>query len=1222
MRWIIISLTLQRFRRSSMLIFIEQSMPEQFIYSQKNNFSGGELTPTIEGRTELALYQNGARKLINFMLLPTGGIMRRHGTQFVHLFAENVPKKMVTVMFSRKLSYLLVFESRPLQTTCSFFVGGELFLTSKVLKDNGNDFHFRPQDFSYCCFQGVAYISFGINRPIFKFSVDPEIIERFDGYLAAAALDRQRREGTGAAIASGVAMQEAANFPDRERLFIIEPLKVHVNYFKIAASGGSASAPILRPFNEVIYNAEVDRINDELRDLHGRARENIHEHQQELLYCNCLATFENRLWCFGAGKNIHAIWASYKGDFADFRMAYKTLLEARNPLTAFSATFASSTFDNVLWSVPFSSEMLLGTTDGIYLVKEGDRAKGEFVKIHKEIEVPVSPIKPVVLGKTIFFVEGNNRKINSLFYSQEKGGFQIADITPYAEHIFADGIKEIAGSNSPFSIIFAVLKNGSFASFTYSQDLKIMGWSQHWLGGNGFVLAITPVYSDNEDKLYFHVRRSDETGGSKEYLEVLKTGYFSAKNPEMHKPVYADCHINVSKAEEQAASLAIKQALLDDSAVEFRGDLTKLEQLVQAQAENILKLNLANIDLSSSFRYKQQPLTYYGDQQAAIESFLRRYYQNYLPVIFETLAASFAYLRSLERLYSNLENVFCGEPEALSTAEQLLQDCQRLGGDISNNAERVIAHWQVPAILQDGGLMEYLPNSGFSFCPVICERLKLLNIAAIRSSLGIGQEIIRLAKSAISQPVQAAAELQEMRGSVAKLNQALLQYYAKEQQINKQPLLANLKKFFSRQPVNFYSQMLAIAHPILTRYLTSHEAKSFIEAATAGFTAATTQEQLLSTTRSILRQLLTRLEQIYNEHKIDSIISSKRRQELSDLLKAVLAAANLSPANKQYVLSSAFSSQTIDEVLEHYEFAGSDGAVGAAGQGEHSDGSVAGDVHSENDEEEITAQRVANLMLELKNGLSSFRQHLIDYCQLVMPQYHPVLLKNILEDEKSLKLEKYLLLSRKYFPVFKKLFPEIGAYQLSLIAQNCQPAFHSQRVAGILPIFQHLAVSIIGDEELQELKILDSEEIKLKHPARHLAIGFPYSSVLQTFPFIFPDEVEHMPKLDVQFGVKVFNTKGGYIEQKNESGEVLRQHINNLNVASDQLVRFSNEKKYLATKEVCSVLATPHRSGWIELASPGQVKTDVDFTFIVYKPYPASILKVYAKAKVLAGWRG
>ena len=432
-------------------------MSEQFVYSQKNNFSGGELTPTIEGRTELALYQNGVKKLINFMLLPSGGIMRRHGTKFVHLFKENIPKKTVSVMFSRKLSYLLVFESHKLKTTCSFFVDGELYLTTKTLKDNGEDFHFRPKEFSCVTFQGIAYISFGAGRPIFKFSVDVEVVEQLYAYLKEQSQRRQAEHGDRPEIAASIALEEAAGFAGKDRMFVIVPLVAQVNYFKQDARDNSLR-PKVKPFNEVIYNSEIDKINDELKAIHQSAGTNIYEAREERLYATSVVAFENRLWCFGANKNIHSIWASYKGDFSDFRMAYKTLLEARNPLTAFSATFSSSTFDNVLWSVPFASELLLGTTDGIYLVKEGDRSKGEFVKIHREIELPVSPISPVVIGKTIFFVEGNNRKINSLFYSQEKGGFQISDITAYAEHIFADGIREIAGSNSPFSMIFAILK--------------------------------------------------------------------------------------------------------------------------------------------------------------------------------------------------------------------------------------------------------------------------------------------------------------------------------------------------------------------------------------------------------------------------------------------------------------------------------------------------------------------------------------------------------------------------------------------------------------------------------------------------------------------------------------------------------------------------------------------------------------------------------------------
>jgi hypothetical protein len=281
-------------------------MSEQFFYSQKNNFSGGELTPTIEGRTELGLYQNGVKKLINFMLLPSGGIMRRHGTRFVHLFSENVPKKMVSVMFSRKLSYLLVFEAHKTKTTCSFFVDGELYLTSKTLKDNGEDFHFWSKEFSCVTFQGIAYISFGVNRPIFKFSVDLEIVEQFHGYLKEQRAEA-REAGEEEAVAAGIALETAANFADKDKMFIIEPLSAHINYFKQAGNPNNLK-PEIKPFNEVIYNAAVEQINDELKAIHQAGSTNIYEAKEEKLYCSSVGTFENRLWCFGAGKNIHSIW--------------------------------------------------------------------------------------------------------------------------------------------------------------------------------------------------------------------------------------------------------------------------------------------------------------------------------------------------------------------------------------------------------------------------------------------------------------------------------------------------------------------------------------------------------------------------------------------------------------------------------------------------------------------------------------------------------------------------------------------------------------------------------------------------------------------------------------------------------------------------------------------------------------------------------------------------
>jgi hypothetical protein len=1276
-------------------------MQEQFVYSQKNNFSGGELTPTIEGRTELALYQNGVKKLINFMLLPSGGIMRRHGTQFVYLFSDNVPRKMAAVMFSRKLSYLLVFESHKLHTNCLFFVGGELFLTSKIIKDDGQDFHFRPKDFSYVVFQGIAYISFGTKRPIFKFSVDLEIVEQFYNHIDNQAKQRQEQYGERAEIASSSSMEKAGNFPDKNKMFIIEPLKCQVNYFtagqssdtSVSASGGNINKKQM-PFNEVIYGAEVDKINDELKAIHQRAvaqkpagqagnsssSGSVYEARSQKIYCSSVIAFENRLWCFGVNDNIHSIWASYKGDFADFRMAYKTLLEARNPLTAFSATFSSATFDNVLWSIPFASELLLGTSDGIYLVKEGDRGKGEFIKIHKEIDLPVAPLKPVILGKTIFFVEGNGCKINSLYYSQEKGGFQISDITAYAEHIFVGGIRQIIGSNSPFSMIFAVLKNGSFATFSYSHDLKIMGWSQHWLGGNGEVLNITPIYADNEDRLYFHVRRNDDTGiSAKEYLEVLQTRYFSAKNFDRHKVVYADCHVNIQQPSENATDHSIMQVIKDDTAYEFRGGITKLEHIVQAQAETILRLRLGNDNLGSkdnsnnnnsafvnSFRYKNKTIADYGEYHEAIESFLKNYYRHYQPKIMEILGISFAYYRIFSYIYAEFENLFCGAQEGLAKIEQLFYDGERLGGDLikaisgeelnQTNKQNMVGggspgvqNWEIPIILRDGGLMEYIPNGAFSFHPTICSKIKNLNLDLIRITAGIVKEIIASTKKTVNQQFEISKELQELRLAASYINKRMLLYYTNQDNNNCQELLVNIKMFFEKKSIDFYTELLNIAHPTLTKYLFSEQVSTLINRQIADFNQTTGKEQIAAKLPDITKQLMEKLRQIDNSNRIDQLVSFKRRDEIVEVIREIMLDKFSAEESREYILSSAFKKvieNVIDEVVDKMiNETSKEVKAEIEGQKAKEPEEDKDDKREERAEESV-ALIVARQMQELRESLANFHRNLIEYCQLIMPHSHPSLLKSILEDEKSIKLEKYLLLSKKYFPVFKKLFPDIGAYELNVIARNCLPSFQQLTVTGILPIFQKIIVAIIGDEELHDLRIIDNERIKLKHPVRYLSIGFPYSSVLQTFPLIFPDEVEHAPKKDAELGLKLFDSKGGYIEEELDNGAIERQHINSKYLDSDALVRFVNDKKYLTTargamtqgnrsntatavgtstvitKGVCDLLATPYQSGWVNFIMQGQIKTDIDITFKVDKPYPVSILKIFAKAKILPNYKG
>ena len=49
------------------------------VASLQTNFTAGELNKNLYGRGDLNIYENGARKLENVIIRPTGGVSRRRG---------------------------------------------------------------------------------------------------------------------------------------------------------------------------------------------------------------------------------------------------------------------------------------------------------------------------------------------------------------------------------------------------------------------------------------------------------------------------------------------------------------------------------------------------------------------------------------------------------------------------------------------------------------------------------------------------------------------------------------------------------------------------------------------------------------------------------------------------------------------------------------------------------------------------------------------------------------------------------------------------------------------------------------------------------------------------------------------------------------------------------------------------------------------------------------
>ena len=72
----------------------------------KTTFAAGELAPELLGRGDLSAFDNGARRLRNVFIQPTGGLTRRAGLR--HVAALPGAARIIPFEFNTEQTYLVV----------------------------------------------------------------------------------------------------------------------------------------------------------------------------------------------------------------------------------------------------------------------------------------------------------------------------------------------------------------------------------------------------------------------------------------------------------------------------------------------------------------------------------------------------------------------------------------------------------------------------------------------------------------------------------------------------------------------------------------------------------------------------------------------------------------------------------------------------------------------------------------------------------------------------------------------------------------------------------------------------------------------------------------------------------------------------------------------------------------------------------------------------------
>lgn len=509
------------------------------------NFTAGELSPRLEGRTDLTKYFNGCRKLLNFHVHPHGGATRRSGFRFV---AEALGQENYTLLipfeFNPEQTYILEFgEDSSGQGKMRVFTHHGV-----VLDDEGNQY---IQDSPYKGeeLRKLRYVQSNDVLILVHSSHPPRKLTRkgHDNWVLEELAFINRPEAW-----------KEGNYPScccffEERLvFAATPDKPGTLWFSRTGSMDdfrlkTCEVPLEEWRDLLIKGSKQGKDGDTFKVLMGGLFDKtagirgVNADDEDCYYkykgnkvfapdsADLTVTFKHSP---STATHIESIWdasGELRSEFWEYLKAGdRTEAPAGDkPLDddAIEVTLAGREGNNIEFLVP-KARLWVGTTGGEWTV--GGARSGattpDDIKANHEGSCGASSARPEIVGYSALFIQRSGNKIRSMSYRFESDSYSSSDMTLLAEHITGPGVVQLAYVQEPDSVLYGARKDGSLVALTYEQDEDVMAWTR--IETKGSIESIATVHdgTSRRDELWVVVKRTVK-GVEKRYIEFMEAGF-------------------------------------------------------------------------------------------------------------------------------------------------------------------------------------------------------------------------------------------------------------------------------------------------------------------------------------------------------------------------------------------------------------------------------------------------------------------------------------------------------------------------------------------------------------------------------------------------------------------------------------------------------------------------------------------------------------------------
>ena len=497
---------------------------------QLTNFTGGELSPRLDGRNDLQKYPTGCKTLENMIVFPHGSAARRSGTQFVAEVKDSSKEtRLIPFEFSTTQTYMLEFGDQYIRfykDNGQILSGGSAYeISSPYLEAELFDIKFaQSADVMYLVHPNHETSKLSRTGHT-SWSLDE--VEFTDGpYLAVNTTSTTMSPS--ATTGNGITITASAN------TFVSTDVGRLINfsngYAKITAfsSATSVTADVKDDFDTT--SANTDWKLGAFSDTTGHP--------------SCVSFFEQRLVFAGTSSEPQTLYFSKSGD-------YENMTAGTNADDAMVYTIASNQV-NVIRFLKTQRTLIVGTVGGEFTVSaDGTDAAvtPTNITIKRQSSYGSANVDAIPAGNATLFLQRAKRKIRELSYNFDVDGYQAADLTILNDVVTKTGINEMSYQQSPDSILWCVRDDGVLAGLTYLRGEEVIAWHRHILGGsfgdgNAVVESVASISGElNEDELWVIVKRTIN-GATKRYVECFAQFDFDETTPTDFR--FLDSHLTYS----------------------------------------------------------------------------------------------------------------------------------------------------------------------------------------------------------------------------------------------------------------------------------------------------------------------------------------------------------------------------------------------------------------------------------------------------------------------------------------------------------------------------------------------------------------------------------------------------------------------------------------------------------------------------------------------------